>query len=172
MIKSLSDFYNIEECHFDHTTNFNIESQTAFKTTTMESIKKLDYCKTKPCINGRCQNVNFHEYSCTCEYGYVGRNCENILRQCELLRPCLNGGTCENFHGSYKCDCRYGFTGENCSKSKFFRNITLLVYLTFNSSIHIFLFIYFPLDALQLSKVNWKIRVKSKRASHEMMDVY
>jgi hypothetical protein len=118
MLKSLSESSNIESCDTDVSNNIDTTKFVIIQTTTSNSITKLDYCLVKPCIHGLCQNINYNTYSCTCEYGYVGRNCENILKQCELLSPCLNGGTCTNLHGTFKCDCQYGFIGQNCSKSK------------------------------------------------------
>ncbi|XP_034945971.1 basement membrane-specific heparan sulfate proteoglycan core protein isoform X4 [Chelonus insularis] len=81
------------------------------------STNRYDSCQTNPCIHGVCQlSSNFYGYSCVCEYGYAGINCENVLKQCELLAPCRNGGTCIDIHGPYKCDCSLGFTGRNCEK--------------------------------------------------------
>lgn len=82
-------------------------------------------CASNPCIHGICQNTDSYDYSCTCEYGYVGRNCENILKQCELLLPCRNGGTCTDLHGSYKCDCQLGYNGQNCEKRNCFRKFNI-----------------------------------------------
>ncbi|XP_058809308.1 basement membrane-specific heparan sulfate proteoglycan core protein-like isoform X2 [Phymastichus coffea] len=111
MFKSIAASSNVEECNdFDSHTQWH-------RATTAAPLIKLDFCVGKPCVHGVCQNVGSSDYSCICEYGYVGRNCENMLKQCELLSPCLNGGTCADSRGSYKCDCRYGFTGQNCSKS-------------------------------------------------------
>lgn len=121
MLKGMIDSANIEDCS---TAPVLINSTLSSNSiTTLEPTKAsttaYDPCETKPCINGLCQSTNSHDYSCTCEYGYVGRNCEKVLKQCELLSPCQNGGICSNIHGSYKCDCQLGFNGKNCEKSKF-----------------------------------------------------
>ncbi|XP_063983693.1 basement membrane-specific heparan sulfate proteoglycan core protein-like isoform X2 [Diachasmimorpha longicaudata] len=74
-------------------------------------------CDENPCQHGLCQiSDSYNGYSCTCEYGYVGINCENVLRQCEMLKPCKNGGSCLEMRGAYKCDCPLRFTGNSCEK--------------------------------------------------------
>lgn len=125
MLKSLVDSSNIEECDVNHPNNIDTKIFSTVQPTT-EVVTKYDICLSEPCVHGFCQNLKNSDYSCTCNYGYVGRNCENILKQCELLSPCLNGGTCTNLYGSFKCDCRYGFVGKNCSKSKSNHCISLI----------------------------------------------
>lgn len=132
LLKSTIDSACIEECsipsnpwrvsttiatmpifHHEH----SITTPTYFPT--IATTNAHNPCRTKPCVHGICQiSSNFYGYSCTCEYGYVGINCENILKQCELLAPCKNGGTCTDLPGSYKCDCPLGFTGKSCEKCK------------------------------------------------------
>ncbi|XP_078043481.1 basement membrane-specific heparan sulfate proteoglycan core protein-like isoform X2 [Augochlora pura] len=113
ILMSAIDSANIDDCSIHHVnqTKFAVATTTQLPTTTL-----YDPCNSNPCVHGMCQNADSRDYSCTCEYGYVGRNCENILKQCELLLPCNNGGTCSDQHGSYKCDCRLGFSGQNCEK--------------------------------------------------------
>ncbi|CAL1682401.1 unnamed protein product [Lasius platythorax] len=118
MLKSSIDAANIKDCLISH------PNQTIMHTTITTSAPSTqppttlhDPCARNPCINGICQSSDVNDYSCTCEYGYVGRNCENVLKQCELLIPCRNGGSCTDLHGSYKCDCRFGYNGQNCEKS-------------------------------------------------------
>ncbi|XP_025163883.1 basement membrane-specific heparan sulfate proteoglycan core protein [Harpegnathos saltator] len=116
ILRSAIDSANIEDCSTTH------PNQTVFQTTvttpasTQPPTTPYNPCSSNPCVHGVCQSSNAYDYSCTCEYGYVGRNCENVLKQCELLTPCRNGGTCTNLHGSYKCDCRLGYNGQNCEK--------------------------------------------------------
>lgn len=113
-VGKLLDAVNIEDCSLN--TNYTNWSHPAYSTT-VETTTIYNACARRPCINGICQTVLGHQdYSCTCEYGYVGRNCEKVLKQCELLTPCKNGGSCSDFHGLYKCDCRLGYDGTNCEK--------------------------------------------------------
>lgn len=107
-------------------------------------------CLSSPCINGMCQpNLDFRDYSCMCNYGYVGRNCEKILKQCEMLSPCKNGGTCHDQHGSYRCDCRLGYDGMDCDNCNWFFGFSFKS--KFGTRI---LFIWF-LNALK--KWNWNV---------------
>ncbi|PBC30144.1 Basement membrane-specific heparan sulfate proteoglycan core protein [Apis cerana cerana] len=113
ILKSAIDSANIDDCNVLHPNQIKI---TTVITTTSSTTTPYNPCASNPCIHGICQNTDSYDYSCTCEYGYVGRNCENILKQCELLLPCRNGGTCTDLHGSYKCDCQLGYNGQNCEK--------------------------------------------------------
>ncbi|XP_060829423.1 basement membrane-specific heparan sulfate proteoglycan core protein-like isoform X3 [Bombus pascuorum] len=113
ILKSALDSVNIDDCNILHPNQTKL---TTVITTPPSTTTPYDPCASNPCIHGMCQNTDSYDYSCTCEYGYVGRNCENILKQCELLLPCRNGGTCTDLHGSYKCDCRLGYNGQNCEK--------------------------------------------------------
>lgn len=105
---------------------------TTVITTTSSTTTLYNPCASNPCIHGICQNTDSYDYSCTCEYGYVGRNCENILKQCELLLPCRNGGTCTDLHGSYKCDCQLGYNGQNCEKRNCFRKFNIKYILSYD----------------------------------------
>lgn len=114
LLKSTIDSVNVEDCstvHQNETIQQNIN--TTQSSTLMSTV--FNPCVSNPCINGLCQSI-MQDYSCTCEYGYVGRNCENVLKQCELLVPCRNGGTCTDLQGTYKCDCLLGYNGQNCEK--------------------------------------------------------
>ncbi|XP_076397846.1 terribly reduced optic lobes isoform X10 [Megachile rotundata] len=113
ILKSAIDSANIDDCNVLHPNQTKL---TTIVTTPPSTTTPYDPCASNPCIHGVCQSTDSYDYSCTCEYGYVGRNCENILKQCELLLPCRNGGTCTDLHGSYKCDCRLGYNGQNCEK--------------------------------------------------------
>ncbi|CAK9827038.1 Basement membrane-specific heparan sulfate proteoglycan core protein [Anthophora retusa] len=113
ILKSAIDSANIDDCNVLHPNQTKLTTVT---TTSPSTTTPYDPCASNPCIHGMCQSSDVYDYSCTCAYGYVGRNCENILKQCELLLPCRNGGTCTDLHGSYKCDCQLGYNGQNCEK--------------------------------------------------------
>ncbi|XP_023290722.1 basement membrane-specific heparan sulfate proteoglycan core protein [Orussus abietinus] len=115
ILKSSTDSANVEDC------SLHRQIQTASRPPSTEppttpSTTEYNPCMSNPCVHGICQSTSTYEYSCTCEYGYVGRNCENVLKQCELLSPCKNNGFCTDLRGSYKCDCRLGYNGLNCEK--------------------------------------------------------
>ncbi|XP_032663569.1 basement membrane-specific heparan sulfate proteoglycan core protein-like isoform X7 [Odontomachus brunneus] len=116
ILRSATDLANIEDCSMSHSNQTIVHATVTTLTSTQPPTTSYNPCASNPCIHGVCQSSNAYDYSCTCEYGYVGRNCENVLKQCELLTPCRNGGTCTNLHGSYKCDCRLGYNGQNCEK--------------------------------------------------------
>lgn len=132
LLKSTVDSANIDECKISSTprrTNtilstipaFNPEAITpTYIPSIIASTSLYDSCSSNPCIHGVCQvSSSFFGYSCVCEYGYAGINCENILKQCELLSPCKNGGSCTDLQGSYKCDCPLRFNGKDCEKRNF-----------------------------------------------------
>ena len=50
----------------------------------------------------------FNDYSCSCQPGYFGRNCEMEIDEC-LPRPCENGGTCTDLVNGYRCNCPTDF---------------------------------------------------------------
>lgn len=124
ILKSALDSVNIDDCNVLHPNQTKLTTVITIPPCTTTP---YDPCASNPCIHGMCQNTDSYDYSCTCEYGYVGRNCENILKQCELLLPCRNGGTCTDLHGSYKCDCRLGYNGQNCEKCKYFKESILVL---------------------------------------------
>ena len=120
ILKSTIDSANVEDCSIGPIliNGSAILSQITTQQPTRPPTTFYDPCESKPCVNGACQSTSSFDYSCTCEYGYVGRNCEKVLKQCELLSPCQNSGSCSDLNASYKCDCRLGFSGKNCEKSK------------------------------------------------------
>ncbi|XP_018405456.1 PREDICTED: basement membrane-specific heparan sulfate proteoglycan core protein-like [Cyphomyrmex costatus] len=115
ILKSSIDAANIEDCSEPHPNQTMIHTTITTPAPTQPPTTLYYPCTSNPCIHGQCQNLN-DDYSCTCEYGYAGRNCEKMQKQCEFLTPCRNGGTCTDLHDSYKCDCRLGYNGQNCEK--------------------------------------------------------
>lgn len=115
IVKSSIDAANIEDCSEPHPNQTMIHTTITTPAPTQPPTTSYYPCAANPCIHGQCQNLN-DDYSCTCEYGYAGRNCEKMQKQCEFLTPCRNGGTCTDLHDSYKCDCRLGYNGQNCEK--------------------------------------------------------
>ncbi|XP_020284899.1 basement membrane-specific heparan sulfate proteoglycan core protein-like [Pseudomyrmex gracilis] len=113
ILKAAIDAANIEDCSTPH-PNQTVHTTTV--ATTQPPTTPFNPCASSPCIHGVCQRSNAYDYSCECNYGYAGSNCENVVKQCEVLTPCRNGGSCIDLHGSYKCDCRLGYNGLNCEK--------------------------------------------------------
>lgn len=121
ILQSAIDSANIEDCSMAHRNQTIVHATLA---STLPSTVSYNSCASNPCIHGDCQSSDSYDYSCICKYGYVGRNCENVLKQCDLLKPCKNGGSCTDLHGSYKCDCRLGYNGQDCDKCKHEKNTT------------------------------------------------
>jgi len=82
---------------------------------TNDIIIPKDYCSAKPCQNGGACENSIYGYSCSCESGFSGSNCQSNVNEC-LNTPnlCHNGATCRDTHGGYTCDCQKGFTGDHC----------------------------------------------------------
>ncbi|KAI8515110.1 hypothetical protein Bbelb_077010 [Branchiostoma belcheri] len=71
-------------------------------------------CAASPCAHGTCTGGN-QGYTCTCESGWAGRNCDQDIDEC-LSSQCAHG-TCTNVVGSYTCSCENGWTGNNCDQN-------------------------------------------------------
>jgi Notch-like protein len=71
-----------------------------------------DPCEPGPCLHGSCE-ADGASYTCTCETGYRGENCEIDIDDCED-DPCTNG-TCVDAVAAFQCDCGdTGYTGDLC----------------------------------------------------------
>ncbi|XP_069623805.1 neurocan core protein isoform X3 [Ranitomeya imitator] len=72
-------------------------------------------CSHSPCLHmGTCQS-NGSTYSCMCNKGYTGENCEIDIDEC-LSNPCQNGGTCIDEVNSFLCLCLPSYGGSTCGK--------------------------------------------------------
>lgn len=75
-------------------------------------------CYSRPCQNGATCNESYNpnNYSCSCPFGFYGRNCEKVIDYCSP-DPCRNNATCVNLNreGKYFCNCTEGFGNINCS---------------------------------------------------------
>ena len=73
----------------------------------------IDDCASSPCQNGGICADGSNSYTCNCNVGYVGDDCETDADEC-ASNPCLNNGKCTDGINSYTCDCVPGYTGDNC----------------------------------------------------------
>uniref|UniRef100_A0A673B768 Slit homolog 1b (Drosophila) n=1 Tax=Sphaeramia orbicularis TaxID=375764 RepID=A0A673B768_9TELE len=77
---------------------------------------KCSPCVSSPCQNqGVCQVHHIQQYTCTCQTGFTGKDCETPVDAC-FSNPCTNGGTCisdEQTRG-FSCACAFGFHGTFC----------------------------------------------------------
>ncbi|XP_046380159.2 sushi, von Willebrand factor type A, EGF and pentraxin domain-containing protein 1-like [Haliotis rufescens] len=71
-----------------------------------------DECLSSPCIHGDC-NDDLNGYTCSCEDGYHGDNCDVNMDDC-LENECTNGGTCVDGVAEYTCRCTPEYTGQYC----------------------------------------------------------
>lgn len=76
----------------------------------------IDYCNTKPCLNGGICNSSTSGYSCSCINDFTGSTCESPPNYC-ISYTCQNGGTClsNSVNRNATCNCNgTGFTGTKC----------------------------------------------------------
>jgi len=50
----------------------------------------IDECAGEPCLHGECVD-GVAEYSCLCEPGYEGDDCEEEIDECQRFQPCQRG---------------------------------------------------------------------------------
>ena len=70
-------------------------------------------CYRKPCLHGGRCTENGEKYSCSCEKGFTGTNCETDIDEC-VSAPCQNNGSCVDQAGKYICHCDLGYAGIRC----------------------------------------------------------
>ena len=90
---------------------------------------QINPCSPNPCINGKC-SVSLNTYTCTCNAGFTGKNCDTSRSKIENFKlyllndlfrnkvittnnkcspsPCQNGGICVETISSYSCFCPQG----------------------------------------------------------------
>lgn len=74
-----------------------------------------DPCQNNPCLHGGVCMSHDNMYSCRCELGFKGENCEIDIDDC-LTSPCQNGGTCVDEVNSFLCLCLPSYEGPTCEK--------------------------------------------------------
>ncbi|KAK0048177.1 mucin-like protein [Biomphalaria pfeifferi] len=86
---------------------------TTTATTSNSSTNTTDYCQSKPCLNdGNCTS-NPTNYTCTCQSGLSGVNCQDAT-YC-TPSPCVFG-ICQASRTNYTCLCQSNFQGRNCTE--------------------------------------------------------
>ncbi|XP_029469413.1 neurocan core protein [Rhinatrema bivittatum] len=79
------------------------------------TLAQPDPCENNPCLHGGTCQINDSLYSCSCEPGFTGENCEIDLDDC-LPNPCQNGGTCIDEINAFVCLCLPSYGGTMCEK--------------------------------------------------------
>ncbi|XP_066275716.1 fibropellin-1-like isoform X1 [Branchiostoma lanceolatum] len=78
---------------------------------------EIDDCKSSPCAHGTCNN-NVGGYNCSCDNGWEGTDCDQIMDDC-ASSPCWFGGTCVDGFRNFTCICPKGFEGKKCEIAAF-----------------------------------------------------
>ncbi|XP_052716324.1 neurogenic locus notch homolog protein 2-like isoform X2 [Crassostrea angulata] len=71
----------------------------------------FDECVSSPCVHGTCTD-QLHSYTCHCQPGYTGTNCETDVDECQSS-PCIHGN-CSDLINEYRCQCLPGYDGLQC----------------------------------------------------------
>ncbi|KAL4221521.1 hypothetical protein ACF0H5_019778 [Mactra antiquata] len=73
-------------------------------------------CASNPCVNADSCTDGSDDYTCSCQTGWEGQNCDQDINECSDSSTCNNGGACTNTQGGYSCSCTSGWTGTNCDQ--------------------------------------------------------
>lgn len=91
-------------------------------------------CNDSYCYNdGIClENVSVvrTEVSCSCQQGYSGDRCQNVIDVCLTENRCQAGGICRSTgEGNYLCSCPLGRAGFNCEEGNIYYLTLNIIYL-------------------------------------------
>ena len=60
---------------------------------------------------------NINSYSCICDAGFTGKDCEVNIDECtKMTVTCSEHGRCVDGINEYTCVCDSGFSGDDCSR--------------------------------------------------------
>ena len=57
----------------------------------------IDECADNPCLNGKCLD-GVAKYTCECDAGFEGINCDIEIDECVRHSPCVNGNCIGEYH--------------------------------------------------------------------------
>ena len=63
--------------------------------------------------HGNCSH-GIATFTCSCDLGYTGADCETNIDDC-VNRNCSGNGVCVDGVNSFSCECVSGFTGDMCN---------------------------------------------------------
>merc|ERR1719219_2512706 len=78
----------------------------------------IDECENPDfCQNGATCKNSHGSFTCHCEQGWTGDNCELDVDECAADTPaCLNGGVCTHTEGGFTCECTAQWQGDYCEE--------------------------------------------------------
>ncbi|CDR00207.1 unnamed protein product [Oncorhynchus mykiss] len=112
---------DINECHSNPCSPPTVWTASSSPTTTSVSANPASQVggaragSSQPCQNGGACSVSSTSalgYTCTCQLGYAGNNCERSMSCREL--SCYNGGSCALTTRGARCTCLTGYAGPQC----------------------------------------------------------
>lgn len=71
-------------------------------------------CASGPCLNGATCEDLFNKFSCVCDLGWGGDQCETDVDECES-QPCVHG-SCKDYLAGFECRCNPGYVGTLCDE--------------------------------------------------------
>ncbi|XP_060607314.1 sushi, von Willebrand factor type A, EGF and pentraxin domain-containing protein 1-like isoform X2 [Ruditapes philippinarum] len=121
-------FYSGEKCSFCQRGKYQpktgqstcipcppFRTTDAIGSTDSSQCKSYDACLMSPCNGHVCTNRQ-DGYTCTCDNGWSGTNCDTPPDRC-INNACVNGATCISLSTNYMCECTPGYSGQFCEIS-------------------------------------------------------
>lgn len=71
-------------------------------------------CNSDPCLNGATCEDLFNKFSCVCDLGWEGEQCETDTDEC-ASQPCVHG-SCKDYLAGFECRCHPGYSGIICDE--------------------------------------------------------
>ncbi|XP_078701057.1 uncharacterized protein LOC144927503 isoform X2 [Branchiostoma floridae x Branchiostoma belcheri] len=100
------------ECSFVWDTSV-CQSKSGMKFAAGVKCITTDECASNPCQNGGTCRDGLDRYTCDCQPGWEGMDCEIKINMCSSS-PCKNNATCHGGQHDYTCQCTAGWEGEDC----------------------------------------------------------